>query len=89
MRNLKTKVWNIFFLSILLMVTPPAVAQEDLAKQTQNPLGTIISLPFENTFLFGIGPSDSTACVLNWKPVYPVDLGDWNLQFTIKFLLPK
>lgn len=54
-------------------------AQEDMAKQSQNPLATIISLPFENNFYFGIGPSDSTAYALNWKPVYPVDLGNWNL----------
>jgi hypothetical protein len=54
-------------------------AQEDMAKQSQNPLGTIISSPIESNFFFGIGPSDSTAYVLNWKPVYPVGLGDWNL----------
>jgi hypothetical protein len=42
-------------------------------------LGTIISALFENNFNFGIGPSDTTAYVLNMKPVYPVNLGDWNL----------
>jgi hypothetical protein len=54
-------------------------AQEDLAKQSQNPLGTIISLPFENNFYFNIGPADATAYTLTLKPVYPVDLGKWNL----------
>lgn len=54
-------------------------AQEDLAKQSQNPLGTIISLPFENNFYFNIGPADATAYALTMKPVYPVDLGNWNL----------
>ena len=47
-------------------------AQEDLAKQSQNPLGKIISAPFENNFNFGIGPSDATAYVLNMKPVYVI-----------------
>lgn len=56
-----------------------SLAQEDLAKQSQNPLGTIISLPFENNFYFNIGPADATAYALTMKPVYPVDLGKWNL----------
>lgn len=51
----------------------------DLAKQSQNPLSTVVSVPFENNFLFGIGPSNETAYMLNLKPVYPVSLGSWNL----------
>ncbi len=61
-------------------------AEEELAKQSQNPLGTIISVPFENSFIFGIGPSDATAYVLNMKPVYPVNFGDWNL--INRFIVP-
>ena len=57
----------------------PVSADQDLAKQSQNPLGTIISVPFENNFYFGIGPSDATAYILNLKPVYPVNIGRWNL----------
>ena len=65
-----TKLITCFF---LLVVSGQTVfATEDLAKQSQNPLGTIISAPFENNFNFGIGPSDATAYVLNMKPVYPV-----------------
>ncbi|UCH21264.1 MAG: hypothetical protein JSU83_22640, partial [Deltaproteobacteria bacterium] len=73
---------------IFLLVAPGQVihAEEELAKQSQNPLGTIISAPFENNFNFGIGPSDATAYVLNMKPVYPVNLGDWNL--INRFILP-
>lgn len=66
--------------------TQPAGAAADLAKQSQNPLGTIISLPFENNLLFGIGPSDATAYALVGKPVYPVDLGNWNL--INRFIIP-
>lgn len=53
-------------------------AQQDLAKESQNPVGNIISLPFENTIKFGEGPEDATVNVLNLKPVYPLNLGDWN-----------
>ena len=44
-----------------------------------NPLSTIVSLPFENNTLFNLGPSQTTANVLNIKPIYPVDMGDWIL----------
>lgn len=63
--------------------------QEDMAKQSQNPMGTIISMPFEFNSYFGIGPSDATAYGLTLKPVYPfypVDLGNWNL--INRFIVP-
>lgn len=59
---------------------------DELAKQSQNPLGTIISMPFENNFNTGIGPSESTAYTLNMKPVYPAKVGNWNL--INRFILP-
>ena len=52
----------------------------DLAKESQNPVGNLVSLPFQNTTSFGIGPEDARSNVLNLKPVYPVSLGKrWNL----------
>ena len=60
--------------------------QEDMAKQSQNPMGTIISMPFEFNSYFGIGHSDATAYGLTLKPVYPVDLGNWNL--INRFIVP-
>lgn len=71
---------------VALLFSQHCLASEDLAKQSQNPLGTIISSPFENNFYFGIGPSDATAYALTWKPVYPVDLGNWNL--INRFIIP-
>jgi len=32
-------------------------------------VGDVVSLPFENNVLFGNGPSDSHAYLLNLKPV--------------------
>ena len=86
MKLLLALVFNIFLVISITGFHHQALAQEDLAKQSQNPLGTIISSPFENNFYFGIGPSDSTAYALTWKPVYPVDLGDWNL--INRFIVP-
>jgi hypothetical protein len=60
-----------------------ASAQSDkteLAKMSQNPIGNIVSLPFQNNTSFGIGPDDKVSNVLNIQPVYPTSLGSkWNL----------
>ncbi|MEA1889668.1 MAG: hypothetical protein U9N50_07820, partial [Pseudomonadota bacterium] len=58
-----------------IQTTAHAGATED----SMNPLSTVISIPFENNTLFNIGPSESTANILNVKPVFPVNMGDWNL----------
>lgn len=84
---MKNKLLSALFLMFILFSSAGAVyAQEEMAKQSQNPLGAVISVPFENSFYFGIGPSDTTAYVLNMKPVYPVNLGDWNL--INRFIVP-
>jgi hypothetical protein len=52
----------------------------DLAKKSQNPVGDLASLPFQNNTIFGFGPGDDIKNVLNIQPVYPVHLGEgWNL----------
>ena len=71
--------FNLLIMLVLISRLPTAVAQEELAKESQNPLGNIISLPFENNTSFGIGPKDAVQNVLNLKPVYPLPLGRWNL----------
>ena len=51
-----------------------------LAKETQNPVANLISVPFQNNFYFGLGPDHVTAYVLNIEPVIPISLNqDWNL----------
>ncbi|MFW2440286.1 MAG: transporter [Arenicellales bacterium] len=70
---------------LLLALTQVSFA-DDLAKQSQNPLGTIISFPLENNFYTGIGPSGSSVYALNLKPVYPIKAGNWNL--VNRFILP-
>ena len=69
----------IVWLVTAMLTTAPVRAQEDLAKESQNPIGNIISLPFENNFDFGVGTEDAFVYALNLKPVYPVNLGDLNL----------
>jgi hypothetical protein len=51
-----------------------------LAKETQNPVASLISVPFQNNFNFGVGPDRVTQWILNVQPVIPISLNeDWNL----------
>jgi hypothetical protein len=56
-----------------------AESKESMADESMNPLSTVISVPFENNTLFGAGPAKSTINVLNVKPIFPVNMGKWNL----------
>ena len=61
---------------------PAAAANEtaDLAKATQNPVASLISVPFQNNTNFGVGPYNRTQDVLNVQPVIPVRLSEkWML----------
>ena len=52
--------------------------QQDLAKASQNPLATMISLPFQNNTNVNLGPNDRVQNVLNIQPVIPISGGKWN-----------
>jgi hypothetical protein len=52
----------------------------ELAKMTQNPIASLISVPFQNNFNFDQGPRHVTQWNLNVQPVIPISLNeDWNL----------
>jgi len=56
------------------------VDEGDLAKAAQNPVGDLISLPFQNNMNFDVGPAERTQDVLNIQPVWPITLSkNWNL----------
>jgi hypothetical protein len=67
------------FLIIALPLASQAQDEEKLAQAAQNPVGDLISLPFQNNTSFGLGPDDRTQNVLNIQPVVPIGLGKWNL----------
>lgn len=79
---------GIFFLAIamglVLSIAAPAPA-DDLAKQSQNPVGDVISVPIEYWHYDGM-PNDSEGNVVIAKPVYPVNLGKYNL--INRFIVP-
>jgi len=52
---------------------------DKLVKATQNPVASLISVPFQNNLNYPIGPFARYQNVLNIQPVIPVGNGQWNL----------
>ena len=63
----------------------PEAAQDEaelaeLARKTQNPISSMISLPFENNWNLTNGQNDATQYVLQVQPVVPISISSgWNL----------
>jgi hypothetical protein len=52
----------------------------ELAKKLQNPIASLISVPMQHNWDFGIGPADAMRYTVNIQPVIPFSLTtDWNL----------
>src|SRR5262245_37496152 len=50
------------------------------AKETQNPVADLISVPFQNNFNFNTGSENRTVWILNVQPVIPIRISEgWNL----------
>ena len=80
-----TRVGFALLATLLLVTTLPAQTApandtEALAKATQNPVASLISVPFQNNTNFAIGPYDRTQNVLNVQPVIPAKISEhWML----------
>ncbi len=89
---------SLIVLTFSLALGVPAAAQdvrdeqaaisedEALAKQSQNPVANLISLPFQNNTTFGVGPAEAVTNTFNIQPIYPIG----NDKFTIinRFIMP-
>jgi hypothetical protein len=83
---MKRRLVNVVLcLAVMLAALPAIAAEEDsdtqLAKQTQNPVADLISIPIQSNFNFNYGPDrDKSQIVNNIQPVVPINLNkEWNL----------
>ena len=59
---------------------PGGAEREELAKLAQNPIGNLISVPFQNNANLNYGPEKKTQDILNIQPVIPISVDkDWNI----------
>jgi hypothetical protein len=83
--NSKTKPnWLAATLCAAALVTAAAaraeLSAEELAKLAQNPIGNLISVPFQNNANLNYGPEKKTQDILNIQPVIPISVDkDWNI----------
>ncbi|MGO9934339.1 MAG: neuromedin U [Steroidobacteraceae bacterium] len=70
-----------FLAAMLLATTAHAdLSAEDLAKIAQNPVGNLISVPFQENLYLNSGPLEKNYNVLNIQPVIPISVSeDWNI----------
>ncbi len=72
--------WLIFSVMLMTTLLPAQEDAEKLRKAAQNPVASLISVPIQENWNFGIGPNDRVQNVMNVQPVIPFSLGkDWNL----------
>jgi hypothetical protein len=77
------------FVCVLAFTTTALFAQDaasdeksaaELAKKLQNPIASLISVPIQNNWDFGIGPANAMRFTSNIQPVIRISLTkDWNL----------
>ena len=65
----------------------PSTEKDDLASKIQNPIASLISVPFQNNADFNIGPYDRTRNTLNIQPVVPFSLTE-NLNLISRTIIP-
>jgi len=67
--------------SVATEATPAAAVNSDaLRNAAQNPVASLISVPVQENWNFGIGPANRVQNVLNIQPVIPISvMKNWNL----------
>jgi hypothetical protein len=103
MSGLKVEVWRLVVPVALVMATawPATVLAQapgpaptsagdqatELAKQQQNPISSLISVPLQGNWDFGLGDRDATGTIFNVQPVMPFGLSP-GANIILRVILP-
>jgi hypothetical protein len=74
-------------MTIAFAANASAGEDTELAKASQNPLASVISLPFENNYYTDTGPTEKVVNSLLLKPVVPMPIGD-SLNLISRAVIP-
>jgi len=77
-----------FYLLSAFIIFYTVSGAQDAAKEAQNPLANIVSVPFQNNTSFGYGDYNKTANTLNIQPILPGSLGKSNWVIINRFIIP-
>jgi hypothetical protein len=74
---------------MLLALPSPAAAQtaDELAKQTQNPVASLISVPLQGNWDFGLGDRDAAGTLFNLQPVMPFGISK-STNIILRVIIP-
>src|SRR6516164_2624463 len=78
--KIQALVSALMLLALMPSVVQAEMSEEELAKLAQNPVGNLISVPFQNNTNLNYGPLKKDQNILNIQPVIPFDVSpEWNI----------
>lgn len=76
---MRARIYFVYFVLLVICINQAHTQTADeLAKKLQNPVASLISIPIQPNFDFGIGPSDGTRMLMNIQPVIPLSISEKN-----------
>ena len=68
-----SRIATFALVALIPMAAHAELSAEELAKLAQNPVGNLISVPFQNNTNLNFGPEKGTQNILNIQPVIPIE----------------
>lgn len=88
--GIRNKNISVSVMAVVLLVLPAfgiAQSADDLARQTQNPVSSLISVPLQGNWDFGLGDRDAVGTLLNVQPVMPFGISS-GTNIILRVIMP-